>query len=154
MQTSRSLTIVQGKKKLDQKETRSFWGVWLKSSRKRALNLAGRKSWVFADSKLELLDFIASVFNVKSAVKRAFMSVLKVLDSEIKATLPSNILRTTNCVVFLLLLGVNVITQTSILGRSDLEISASFPNPSQPLHRAYLLACIWSSYRVVKICYG
>ncbi len=60
------------------------------------------------------------------------MSVLKTLDSEIKATLPSSILRVTNCLVFTLLLAVNIVTQTSILGQSDLEISANFPTPLSP----------------------
>ena len=60
------------------------------------------------------------------------MTTVKTTDNEIKSTLPSSVLRVTNCVVFVLLLGVNIVTQTSILGRSDLEISAKFPTPLSP----------------------
>ena len=64
--------------------------------------------------------------------------MLKV-DVDIKATVPSAARRTTNCLIFFCLCICLFVTQTSILGRSDLEISARFPNPLTPAAWAFTI---------------
>lgn len=56
----------------------------------------------------------------------------KGLDNEIRPSHPTRLLRVSNAIVFLLLVAVNIITQTPILGSSDIEISARFPTPLTP----------------------
>lgn len=57
---------------------------------------------------------------------------MKSLDNEIRPVQPTKLLRVTNVLAFILLVAINVVTQTSIIGSSDLEISARFPTPLTP----------------------
>ena len=55
-----------------------------------------------------------------------------IIDKEISHNTPSTLLRVSNVMVFLVLMAVNVISQSGILGSTDTEISARFPTPLTP----------------------